>query len=295
MSGQEEQKAIQLMQDANKRLNSPAGFLSKLLGGPHSTRLEEASDLYVRAANSFKIAKKWSAAGSAFCDSASCQLKMDSRHNAAQNYVSAATCYRKSDYHEAIKCLNKATNIFTDMGRFSIAAKHHATIAEIYECDLKDFSQAVSNYQKAADFHQGEHSRAAANKCLLKVAQYSAQTEDYERAIEIYEKVASEAVDSRLLKYGAKEHYFKAAICHMCVDMLNGQHAVNRYEELFPAFIDSRECKFLKNLILALEEENVESFTEVVKAYDKISRLDPWTTTMLLRVKRTISDEPDLR
>lgn len=30
---------------------------------------------------------------------------------------------------------------------------------------------------------------SSANKCLLKVAQYSAQMENYEKAIEIYEQV----------------------------------------------------------------------------------------------------------
>ena len=37
---------------------------------------------------------------------------------------------------------------------------------------------------------QGEESNAAANKCMLKVAQYAAQLENYPRAIEIYEQVS---------------------------------------------------------------------------------------------------------
>ena len=36
---------------------------------------------------------------------------------------------------------------------------------------------------------QGEESNSSANKCLLKVAHYSAQLENYERAIQIYEQV----------------------------------------------------------------------------------------------------------
>lgn len=83
-------------------------------------------------------------------------------------------------------------------------------------------------------------------------------------------------MDSTLLKYSAKDHFFKAALCHFCVDMLNAkvgiiyvrfpsceasvalapvlrpfsllstQLAVQKYEEMFPAFSDSRECKLLK-------------------------------------------------
>ena len=36
---------------------------------------------------------------------------------------------------------------------------------------------------------QGEESNSSANKCMLKVAQYAAQLENYDRAIEIYEQV----------------------------------------------------------------------------------------------------------
>lgn len=84
-------------------------------------------------------------------------------------------------------------------------------------------------------------------------------------------------------------------LCHMCVDVLNAQHALKKYAEMFPAFQDSREYKLLEKLLVAMEEENVEGYTEAVKEYDSVSRLDQWLTTMLLRAKKTISDDPDLR
>jgi len=94
--------------------------------------MEEASEMYHRAANMFKMAKKWSAAGNAFCEVANLSLKNQNRHDAATNFVDAGNCYKKSDPNEAVNCLMKAIDIFTDMGRFTIAAKHHQTIAEIY-------------------------------------------------------------------------------------------------------------------------------------------------------------------
>lgn len=35
-------------------------------------------------------------------------------------------------------CLLKAIDIYTDMGRFSMAAKHHQTIAEMFENEAND-------------------------------------------------------------------------------------------------------------------------------------------------------------
>ena len=48
-------------------------------------------------------------------------------------------------------------------------------------------------------------------------------------------------------------------------------------------------------LIDHMEEQNADGFTEAVKDYDSISRLDQWYTTILLRIKKQVNDNPDLR
>lgn len=288
-----EQKAMQLVADAEKKLKSAQGFLGSLFGSK-SSRVEEACEMYARAANMFKMAKKWSAAGSAFCEAANLHVKCGNRHDAATCYVDAGNCYKKSDPQEAINCLLKAIEIYTDMGRFTIAAKHHMTIAEIYETELANIEKAITHYEHSADYYKGEESNSSANKCLLIVAKYTAQLEQYEKAIEIYEQIASSSLESSLLKYSAKEYFFRAAICHLCVDILNAEHALNRYEELCPSFADSRECKLIKNLIDKLKEEDVDGFTDAVREFDSISHLDQWYTNMLLRVKKSLQESPDL-
>ncbi|OAD54880.1 Soluble NSF attachment protein [Eufriesea mexicana] len=252
-----EQKAMQLLVEAEKKLTSSKGFFGSLFGG--SSKIEEAVECYQRAANMFKMAKNWSSAG------------------------------------KAISCLLKAIEIYTDMGRFTMAAKHHQSIAEMYESEAVDLERAVHHFEQAADYFRGEESNSSANKCLLKVAQYAAQLENYEKAIQIYEQVASASLESSLLKYSVKEYFFRAALCHLCVDVLNAQHAIERYQEQYPAFEDSREYKLIKTLIEHLEEQHLEGFTEAVKEYDSISRLDQWYTTVLLRIKKQVNDNPDLR
>lgn len=189
----------------------------------------------------------------------------------------------------------KAIEIYTDMGRFTMAAKHHQTIAEMYETDAVDLERAVQHYEQAADYFRGEESNSSANKCLLKVAQYAAQLEKYEKAIQIYEEVATSALESSLLKYSAKEYLFRAALCHLCVDLLNAQHALERYIQMYPAFQDSREYKLISVLIEHMEEQNIDGFTDAVKDYDSVSRLDQWYTTILLRIKKQLNESPDLR
>ena len=69
--------------------------------------MEEAVECYQRAANMFKMAKKWAAAGSAFCEAATLHSKAGSRHDAATNYVDAANCYKKTDVNgKFLKLIN---------------------------------------------------------------------------------------------------------------------------------------------------------------------------------------------
>lgn len=289
-----EKEASALMAEAEKKVKSSQSFLGGLFGG--SSKLEEACDLYTRAANMYKMAKNWCAAGNAFSQAALLHLQMQSKHDAATNFIDAGNAFKKADPQEAINCLNRAIEIYTDMGRFTIAAKHHITIAEIFETELVDIDKAIAHYEQAGDYYKGEESTSSANKCLLKVATYAAQLEQYQKAIEIYEQVGTYAMDSTLLKYSAKDYFFKAALCHFCIDVGNAKIALTKYEEMFPAFSDSRECKLVKKLLDAFEEQNVEAYTDAVKEYDTISRLDQWLTTMLLRIKKTIQeDESDLR
>jgi len=50
----------------------------------------------------------------------------------------------------------------------------------------------------------------------------------------------------------------------------------------------SRECKLLDDLCAAFKDGSVDAFTDAVYSYDQISKLDPWKTSVLLKVKQSI-------
>ena len=64
-----------------------------------------------------------------------------------------------------------------------------------------------------------------------------------------------------------------------------------RYETQAAYFRDSRESKLLINLAEALENEDQEEFTQVVKEYDAVSKLDGWMTQILLKIKKGLAGE----
>lgn len=284
-----EAKARQKLEEAEKKSKKTGGFFG-LFGGGGS--INETCDLYVQAGNLFKVAKNWSSAGNAFLKAAELYgSQADNKHDSAREYDQAGNCFRKVDPAKAVDCLKKTAEIYTDMGRFNMAAKSHTTIAEIYENESPNKEECIKHYQTAADFYKGEEAKSSATKCLVKVAQLSAEIEQYRKAIEVLEEIAIWEADHPTLKYAAKNHFFQALLCHLCVDLLDTQQALRRYEDISPSFADSREYKFVKELTVAMEDQNADVFTEVVRNFDKISRLEPFQTTLLLKAKRHCGQE----
>ncbi|XP_061351691.1 alpha-soluble NSF attachment protein 2-like [Gastrolobium bilobum] len=272
----------------------------KKLGGwgLFGSKYEDASDLFDKSANSFKLAKSWDKAGSTYIKLANCHLKLESKHEAAQAYVDAAHCYKKTNINEAVSCLDNAVNIFCEIGRLSMAARYLKEIAELYESE-QNIEQAVVYYEKSADFYENEEVQTSANQCKQKVAQFSAQLEQYQRSIEIYEEIARQSLNNNLLKYGVKGHLLNAGICQLCKgDGIAITNALERYQELDPTFPGTREYRLLADIAAAIDEEDVGKFTEVIKEFDSMTPLDSWKTTLLLRVKEKLKakelEEDDL-
>ena len=62
-----------------------------------ANKQDEALECYGRAANLYKMAKKWSLAGQTFVTIATHHSKVGGKHDAATNFVDAANCFKKSD------------------------------------------------------------------------------------------------------------------------------------------------------------------------------------------------------
>ncbi|KAG6509750.1 alpha-soluble NSF attachment protein-like [Zingiber officinale] len=282
-------KAEEFVQKAEKKLSGWGIFGSKY---------DDATDLFEKAANWFKLAKNWDRAGSVYIKIADCQLKLDSKHEAATSYVDAANCYKKISIQDAAESLNQAVNLFLEIGRLNMAARYCKELGELYE-QAQDLEKAIVYFERAADLFQSEEVTTSANQCNQKVAQFAAQLEQYPKAIGILEVIARQSINNNLLKYSVKGILLNAGICQLCKgDVVAVTNALERYEELDPTFSGTREYKLLSNLAEALDEGDVVKFTDAVQEYDSMTRLDSWKTTLLLRVKNTIKlkeeEEDDL-
>ena len=155
-------------------------------------KYENASALFTKAGNAYKLANAHDRAGEAFTQAAECYKKTGSSLlEACNSYVEAGNSYEKSNpiaavqaYEKAIDMYNEAgiivlTHSFIDsfnrsvthsrVGRFNQSGRFYKEIAEIYEKD-GNTELAMKSYQEAANMFEIDNMKSAASQCIAKVA-----------------------------------------------------------------------------------------------------------------------------
>ncbi|KAL1360027.1 hypothetical protein HN51_005368 [Arachis hypogaea] len=245
----------------------------------------EAAELFKKSATSFKLAKSWDKAGSVYIKLSKCHMKLDSKYEAANAYVDAAHCYKKISTKGAIPCLKQAVTLFTEVGRHVMAAKHCKEIGELYELG-QDAENAKTYFERAAELYELEDATTTVIQCKAKVAQFSAQLKEFQKAMKIYEDIARQSLNSNLLKYGVRGYLLNSGICQLCLgDVVAINNTLERYQDLDPTFSRTREYQFLADLAASIDTEDVEKFTRAVKEFESATPLDAWKSNLLLRVK----------
>eukprot|EP01130_Rhizamoeba_saxonica_P000595 TRINITY_DN10558_c0_g1_i1.p1 TRINITY_DN10558_c0_g1~~TRINITY_DN10558_c0_g1_i1.p1 ORF type:complete len:296 (-),score=69.99 TRINITY_DN10558_c0_g1_i1:40-927(-) len=280
---QTKKRAISTLADADKKLTSFSWF-------NRTAKYEDTADLYIKASDLFKQGKNWKEAGDARVRACDCYLKINCIYDAASNYAKAGILYKNVDVDEAITCFREAIFLFNEEGRFNMSAKYQNEIAEALEAE-GDIKKCIEEYEKAADIYQGEGS-STANKCLLKVATYSAELGDYGKAASILESIASDSKNNELLKFSARKHLFNAGLCVLCDgDIVASRRALDRYLQMFIDFEEEREFKFLEAICDAQENFHVGGFNEALQDYLRFGKLSHWQSSLLSHIKELCQDD----
>jgi alpha-soluble NSF attachment protein len=196
---------------------------------------------------------------------------------------------------------NSAIMLMTDAGRVLQAAKLCKECAELYENEELDTDEkshivlAIETYEQAAELFAAEDAKSQAQQCRVKVAELCSAAldpPDLLRAAQLYDELGRNCLDSNLLKFNAKGYFLQAILCHLANgDSIAAQQAKDRYEALDYTFSSAREGKFVAQLIECIEGYDVEGFATACYEYDRVSKLDPWKTSILVKVKKTIDDQ----
>lgn len=296
MAKAQKAKAAVFVKEAEALLSKKSWFSSS-----KERNAEEAAETFEKAANAYKVGGLNQEAGDAYVKAAELYRdKLSDFNNASKVFNSAGTCYKKSNPADAIQAYQQAVSLYTDSARIMQAAKLTKEIAELYEneeIDEEDKSHvvlAIEAYEHASELFGMEDSKSSTSQCLGKIAELCSAAldpPDFGRASKMYDDLGRRCLSSNLLKFNAKGYFLQAILCHLASgDDVGAEQANAKYESLDYTFADSREGKFAQSLIEAVKGFDVEEFSTACFDYDRISKLNPWQTSILVKVKRSIDE-----
>lgn len=304
MSKKQQAKGDTFMDEANVLIKKSS---SSWFASGKERKLEEAADALGQSANAYKVGGFNQEAGNAYMKSA--ELFRDSlsqSNEASKAFQNAGNCYKKSNAVDALNAFQEAISILTDAGRITQAAKLSKECAELYENDeiltenedgKGNVVMAIESYEQAAELFGMEAAKSQSSSCMVKIAELCSvalDPPDFIRAAQIYDELGRKCLQSALLKFNAKGYFLQAILCHLAVgDPIGANQAISRFTGQDYTFSDSREGKFGVNLVESVDNNDPDQFSTLCMEYDRISKLDPWKTSMLVKVKRQISDDDE--
>lgn len=181
---------------------------------------EDGAELYVKAANAYKVGGWHDEAAGAYVKASELFKTLKNLGEASKALSDAGACYKKGGTNtaRAIECWSDAVTLLCDAGRLNMAAKLSKEIAEALENNLSEedwdnnpsVEAAIQSYQQAADLFEMERAQSQASGCLQKIAELSSAAlnpPDLLKASQLYENLGRTCLESNLLKYNAKSHF----------------------------------------------------------------------------------------
>lgn len=276
------------MTDAQNTLTKSSWFF----GPSKQEKITLAIDLYIKAANQYKIVKSWDKAGFCYNEAAKLYLELSNNtYHAASNYSNAADAFENCNKFSAIVALENATKIFVDDGKLRAAATNKQRVAEILENDGK-ITDAINAYEMAYDYYEADHYEVHSIKMLLKIANLSAELCEYEKAINNFEKIANYYVKSTTLCLAStyKLYLLKAGLCKLFFgDIIDMKKTLDKYCSMKDDFVNSNEYILLYGLIFAYGNMDSDEFTEIIS--DSKYKFQKWELTILKSIKIKIDKE----
>lgn len=281
---------IALINQAKKLAQPQLGFLLFLSGSSSSLRIEDAADLYIQAANQYRLRKNFSEAGDQFVAAADLHQSISNFNDEANLLVEAYKCYKSAVPSLAISLLQRAIAIFLNQnGQFRRAANFTNDLAELYEL-VGDLKNAAASYEQAGDYFSTDHADALASKCYLKCADLTAVSAEYNKALPLYDNIITLLSNNALSRWGLKDLFLKAILCVLAMqDPIEAQKRLDKYVADDAAFEQTREFKLLSSILAAIEQGDEEAFQNAVFEFDQIQKLDKLKMQLLLKVKESVT------
>ena len=151
------EKARDLYSKAEKTLKG--SFFGNLTKGKQD-RADDAKDLFLQAANCYKLAQDMENAYNCYQRCIDCE---ESEQDAAAHYKEAANCIKETDSDKYVIMTKQAIDLYSLSGRSSTAATMARDCAQKLEEEY-DFDQASDFFSKAAQLYEMDNQSTNANQ-----------------------------------------------------------------------------------------------------------------------------------
>ena len=248
---------------------------------------ERAIEIYQDIVRELRLEKKWADAINILLRMSKLQVDQEK----AKTLTDIANIYKKIECGELyVKYLEEAITVYQSFGGFSNSGKYSVLIAEEYE-SLFDYKNAIDYYTRSVDYYGMADMESNSTRYMIKLATLSAlDPNKAEGSIIMFETIAENYSKNKLTIHNVSEYLFRAGLCRLLKnDITVARNAIGNYSVEYPAFSSRREATLLNMILDALEDRDINAFTASVIDYNDELAIDGWTTSMLLTIKKTIS------
>ncbi|KAI1269475.1 soluble NSF attachment protein [Xylariaceae sp. FL1019] len=250
-----------LIQQADKILASAGrgGFLRNFFSS--EDKYESAIELYVTAANQFRMNKQHLESGRTYEQAAQLCVKHNvNAHDHARYLTSAIERYE--DYpKEAIRCLGELAQHYNKIGNTDQAATKMVKMAELFDSS-GDRRSAMEYYDKAGDMRTSTF-KITARGHWETAARYMVLENEFDKALETFNKVNASIAKDPKHKHREADVRINKALCFLAKNDLDGAAEVIAKSEPLQRSAHDTTFQDLKSLKEAIESKDQEKFKEI--------------------------------
>lgn len=130
-------------------------------------RADEAKELYLQAANCYKLSQDFDAAILCYEECIKCE---ESDVDAAPHYREAANCIKEKDQDKYVQLTSKAIDLYSLSGRASTGAGMAKECATFLE-EGYDYESAIEFYAKASQLYEMDNQVTQSQQMNLKASE----------------------------------------------------------------------------------------------------------------------------
>ena len=148
--------------------------------------------------------------------------------------------------------------------------------------------KAMECYELAADLFATDGTPSVSNDCLLEVAHRCVKRKEYDRAIDLFEKVARTCIDNGFPQR-VSDYFLFACLCQLCKKNATAVHdAIDAYKVMDPSIAAQCEFHLLEEILVAYENHDIDAFAKIDDKLDNRPFCDE-KQSMLCRVKDSLT------